>query len=100
MAQTGKECVEFLENARNAVEALAVVEDREKQLIQDEGKKKKLLEMERKQVAELVTQTIKKRRDEIDSSYDTEIGKAQEQLKKARARRDFWHVVYNMKQII
>ena len=46
MAQTGKECVEFLENARNAVEALAVVEDREKQLIQDEGKKKKLLEME------------------------------------------------------
>ena len=29
MAQTGKECVEFLENARNAVEALAVVEDRE-----------------------------------------------------------------------
>ena len=72
MAQTGKECVEFLENARNAVEALAVVEDREKQLIQDEGKKKKLLEMERKQVAELVAQTIKKRRDEIDSSYDTE----------------------------
>ena len=88
MAQTGKECVEFLENARNAVEALAVVEDREKQLIQDEGKKKKLLEMERKQVAELVAQTIKKRRDEIDSSYDTEIGKAQEQLKKARARRE------------
>ena len=62
MAQMGKECVEFLENARNAVEALAVVEDREKQLIQDEGKKKKLLEMERKQVAELVAQTIKKRR--------------------------------------
>ena len=70
------------------MEALAVVEDREKQLIQDEGKKKKLLEMERKQVAELVAQTIKKRRDEIDSSYDTEIGKAQEQLKKARARRE------------
>lgn len=88
MAQTGKECVEFLENARNAVEELSVLEDREKQMIQNEAKKKKLLEMERKQVADQVSTTIKKRREEIDSSYDAEIGKAQEQLKKARTRRE------------
>ena len=35
-----------------------------------------------------VNQTIKKRRIEIDSSYDKEIAKGQERLKKARTQRE------------
>ena len=32
--------------------------------------------------------TVKKRREEMESSYDSEIGKLQEKLKKIRARRE------------
>ena len=38
--------------------------------------------------ADAVNQTVKKRLDEINSSYDKEIAKGQERLKKARAKRE------------
>lgn len=88
MAQTPEECLEFLSKARDAVEELASVTDREKQLEQDESRLGKQLELEKKQVADSIQTTIKKRREEINTSYDKEIDKAQEQMKKARSKRE------------
>ena len=47
--------------------------------------RKKELETEKKATADAISQTVKKRLEEINSSYDKEIGKGQDKLKKARA---------------
>ncbi|MDD3253672.1 MAG: hypothetical protein PHV18_14065 [Lachnospiraceae bacterium] len=88
MTQTAEECLQFLENARATVEDLSIVIDREKQLEQDENRLEKALEAEKKLVADAIQQTIKKRREEINTSYDREITRAQEQMKKTRTQRE------------
>ena len=88
MAQTIEECLNYLESARDAVNELSLAADREEQLKQDENRLRRSLEAEKKQMADAVGNTIKKRRDDLNSSYDAEISKAQDQLKKARAQRE------------
>ena len=88
MVQTAEECLDFLGKAREAVDELSVSQDRETQLVQDESRLGKLLEAEKRQVADMIQATVKKRREELNASYDTEIAKAQEQLKKARGERE------------
>ena len=46
----------------------------------------RLLEAEKRLVSDTIQSTVKKRREELNSSYDAEIGKAQEQLKKVRGQ--------------
>ena len=46
------------------------------------------LEAAKKEVADAISRTIRQRAEEITSSYDKEIGKAQERLKKVRAKRE------------
>ena len=88
MVKTSQECLDFLGKAREAMDDLSVVQDRETQLVQDEKRLGKALETERKVVSETISQTLKKRRDEINITYDKEINKVQEQLKKARSKRE------------
>ncbi len=88
MMQTKEESLEFLERARETVAELSVAEDREKKMQQDEQRIKRSLETETRQMTDAVQTTIKKRRQEIVSSYDAEMGKVQEQMKKARAKRE------------
>lgn len=88
MAQSAQECLDFLEKARESVEELSIAEDRQRQLKQDGNRLERELEAEKRQVADSVQATIRKRRAEINGSYDSEIGKAQDQLKKARSRRE------------
>lgn len=88
MVKTAEECLEFLGQARDALEELSITEDRQLQLQADEKRLGKALEQERKTVADTIQQTVKKRRDEIQATYDKEINKAQEQLKKARSKRE------------
>lgn len=88
MAQTIQECLDYLAAARESVEELSLAADREEQLKQDESRLKKALDTEKKQMTDAVGSTVKKRRDDINSSYDAEINKAQDQLKKARAKRE------------
>ncbi len=88
MVKTSQECLDFLGKAREALDDLSVVQDREEQLVQDEKRMGKALETEKKVVSETISQTVKKRRDEINTTYDKEIGKIQDQLKKARSRRE------------
>ena len=88
MAQTAAECLEFLKEARDALDELSLLTDKERQLGQEERKLEKSLEAERKLVADTIQQTVKTRRDEIDSSFETEISKVQDNLKKVRSRRE------------
>ncbi len=88
MAQTAKECLSFLAEAGEAVEELSVIVDREKTLEADEQRLGHALDAEKKSLEDTVRTTVKKRREEIESSYDAEITKAQEQLKKARGKRE------------
>lgn len=88
MVQTAEECLDFLGRAREAVDELSVCQDRETQLLQDEDRLGRLLEAEKRLVSDTIQSTVKKRREELNSSYDAEIGKAQEQLKKVRSQRE------------
>lgn len=88
MPQTGEQCLEFLEKAREAVSELSVAEDSERQMEQDCQRLERELEAEQKQMADAVQATVKKRRQEISASYDSEINKAQDLLKKARTKRE------------
>lgn len=88
MPQTGEQCLAFLEKARDAVSELSVAEDSERQMEQDCQRLERELETEQKQMADAVQATVKKRRQEISASYDAEINKAQDLLKKARTKRE------------
>lgn len=88
MAQTIEECLNYLEAAEKSVGELSEAADREAKLKQKENQIRKQLEAEKKQMTDAVGSTVKKRREEITSSYDSEINKAQDQLKKARSKRE------------
>ncbi|RGY97693.1 hypothetical protein [Clostridium sp. AM58-1XD] len=80
--------IAFLTEAREKLEELELLKDREKQLKADEIRLEKVLESEKKTVNDNIAATIKKRREEINSSYDKEIAKGQDKLKKARVKRE------------
>lgn len=80
--------VKFLADARDAVYRLNNDQATAKQLKEQGERQEKELTAAKKAVTDSVNQTIKKRRSEIDSSYDKEIAKGQERLKKARTQRE------------
>ena len=88
MGQAITDYVKFLADARDAVYRLNCDQNTAGQLADEEEMKERELETARKAVSDSVNQTIKKRLDEINSSYDQELGKGQERLKKARAKRE------------
>ena len=88
MAQAITDVKTFLEDARQAVVELAEFEKQEETLAQEEKKRLRVLETERKAVADAVNSTVKRRRDEIEKSYDDELGKLQDKLKRTRTRRE------------
>lgn len=88
MGQTSEECLVFLGKAREALSELSVLEEQERQLELEERQSSRALETEQKAVADTIAQTVKKRREEINATYDKEISRAQEQLRKARSKRE------------
>lgn len=78
----------FLMEAKQAVTELEELEQRETALAAQSKQSRRQLETEEKAVADRISQTVKKRAADITASYDKELGKGQEQLKKARARRE------------
>lgn len=80
--------VKFLADARDAVYRLSCDQNTADQLAMEEEKRERELELAEKAVTDTVNQTIRKRLDEINSSYDKEIAKGQDRLKKARAKRE------------
>ena len=88
MEQAITDYVKFLADARDAVYRLNNDQTTAKQLKEQGERQEKELAAAKKAVTDSVNQTIKKRRSEIDSSYDKEIAKGQERLKKARTQRE------------
>lgn len=88
MMQTKEECLAFLAEARGTLDELSLISDQERQLCQEEDRLEKALEAEKKAVADQIRLTIKKRLEEINASYDKEITKGQEELKRVRSRRE------------
>lgn len=80
--------VKFLADARDAVYRLNCDQNAAGQLSDEEESQERELEAAGKAVTDAVNQTIKKRLDEINASYDKEIAKGQDRLKKARAKRE------------
>lgn len=88
MAQTITDFREFLADAKQTVEELSELEASEERAKQEELKSLHALETEKKAVADNIALTVKRRREEINKSYDGEISRAQDRLKKIRARRE------------
>lgn len=78
----------FLADAMDAVQELSQLKKKEEQLKQEEQRLGRALEAEKKTVSDNINMTIKKRLEEINISYDKEIGKSQDKLKKIRAKRE------------
>ena len=78
----------FLMEAKQAVTDLRDMEQRETALSSQLKQSRRQLEAEEKALADRISQTVRRRASDIAASYDKELGKGQEQLKKAKARRE------------
>lgn len=78
----------FLREAKSAVMELTELEHQEENLAKQLRQNQKALDVEKKAQEDKINQTTKKRLGEITSSYDKELSKGQEQLKKARSKRE------------
>ena len=88
MAQSITDYGAFFTEAKKAVQELDELKQREKMLTDLEKQLENSLKAKQKSVADTIAQTVKKRSDEISKSYDAEIGKAQDRLKKVRGKRE------------
>ena len=88
MAQAITDYGKFLAEARDAVYRVNCDSRTAQQLSAEESRREKELASVKKEVADTISRTIRSRRDEIDTSYDREIARGQEKLKKARTRRE------------
>lgn len=88
MAQPITDYVAFFASAKQAVRELDELKQKEKMLKGLEKELENSLKTKKKEVADTITMTVKKRSDEIAKSYDVEIGKAEDRLKKVRNKRE------------
>lgn len=88
MATAITDYVKFLAQARTAVDSLNCDQNTREQMAAEERKLERELETARKAMTDQISQTTKRRRDEIASGYDKEIAKGQEKLRKARQSRE------------
>lgn len=78
----------FLAEAKRAVEELDSYRDSENNLKAEEKRLERMLEAEKKAISDEIAATIRKRVEQINSSYDQEISRGQDRLRKMRARRE------------
>lgn len=87
MAKDVQGSIIFLEEAQDALEEIEIEKGHLQRLESEEKKLSRTLANEKRVVEDEIASTIAKRKEEITSSYDKEITKSQEKLKKARAKR-------------
>jgi hypothetical protein len=80
--------IAYLEACKKALKELQAAKDKRDSLDIREKKQAKALAAEKKTVEDQVNSTIKKRKEELQNSYDTEIGKVQDSIKKAKSKRE------------
>lgn len=88
MVQPITDYASFFVGAKQAVQELDELKQKEKMLLDLEKQLENSLKTKKKEVAETIALTVKKRSDEIAKSYDTEIAKTQERIKKVRGKRE------------
>lgn len=88
MVQPITDYAEFLKEAKADVLRKMQLTEQEEQLKQEERQLERDLEAAKKAVTDSINQTIKKRMEALSGSFDQEIGKGQDSLKKARAKRE------------
>ncbi|MEI3175059.1 MAG: hypothetical protein V8S96_00340 [Lachnospiraceae bacterium] len=88
MARDIQDHVGFLQEAKAALAELEAEKAKSSRLQTEEKKLTRAVAAEKRDVAEEISDTISKRKDEITISYDREITKTQDKLKKARMRRE------------
>lgn len=88
MAQPITDQVGFLSEACRAVQELSASKNSLDKIRQEERRLEKELETEKKAVADTISLTVKKRMEEINDSYDKEIAKGQDRLKRVRSKRE------------
>ena len=77
MVQPITDYAKFFADAKQAVQELDELKQKEKMLLDLEKQLESSLKTKKKEVAETISLTVKKRSDEIAKSYDTEIAKTQ-----------------------
>lgn len=88
MEQPITDYVEFLNEARQAVIDVNRMQEKEETLRQRIRQSEKELESVKKEEADQISQTVRKRIEELTSSYDRELAKGQDRLKRARSERE------------
>ena len=88
MAQPITDYAAFFDGAKQAVWEMEQLKLREEQLLNLENELETSLKTKQKQVSDIISQTVKKRLEEINQSYDAEISKKQDRLKKIRSKRE------------
>lgn len=78
----------FLREAKTEVLELQDMQQQEQQLLKKLKQDQRQLEIEKKEVEDRITQTTKKRLSDITASYDKELSKGQDHLRKARSKRE------------
>ncbi|MCI8551269.1 MAG: hypothetical protein HFI68_11915 [Lachnospiraceae bacterium] len=88
MAREIQDNVAFLREAKAALAELEAEKAKSLRLQTEEKRLTRTLASEKKAVEDEIVSTVRKRKDEIALSYDREIGRTQDKLKKARSRRE------------
>ncbi|QNM04575.1 hypothetical protein [Qiania dongpingensis] len=88
MAREIKDNVGFLQEAKAALAELEAEKAKSSRLQSEEKRLTRSLATEKKAVEEEIESTVTKRKEEITLSYDREISKTQDKLKKARGNRE------------
>ncbi len=87
MVQPITDFTAFFADAKQALQEREQLEKRTTMLTGLEKELEASLKTKKKQVSDTITQTVKKRRDEVSKSYDTEIAKLSDEIKKIRSKR-------------
>ena len=88
MTEQNTESTVFLKEARQALTEVNGLEKEEERLKAEEATTLRELEAGEKALKDEIDSTLRKRLQEINSSYDAEIAKGKDELKKAKARRE------------
>lgn len=88
MAQPITDYTSFFIGAKQSIQELEELKQKEKMLLDLEKQLENSLKTKKKEVAETISLTVKKRSDEIAKSYDAEIAKTQDRIKKVRGKRE------------
>lgn len=78
----------FFEGAKTVISETEALKKEEEQLKEQENRERADLEAEKRALKETIDSTLKKRVSEISTAYDTQISKANEEMKRASSRRE------------